>query len=45
MEFLINNPNLYTQLCYHIILKLINYFGATQHAGITFRVKSSFKES
>ncbi len=45
MELLINNPNLYTHLCYHTILKLVNYFGVTQHTGITFKVRSSFKEA
>jgi len=44
MELLINNLNLYTQLFKHIILKLINYFGVTQHTSIAFRVGSSFKE-
>jgi hypothetical protein len=44
MEFLINNPNLYTHICVHINLKLINYFGVTQNVSITFRVGFSFKE-
>jgi hypothetical protein len=42
--FLINNPNLHTHLCEHMILKLTNYFRMTQNAGIAFRVGSSFKE-
>ncbi len=38
MELLNNNPNLYTHLCQHIILKLTNYFGVTLNSSIAYRV-------